>query len=328
MTNIEKFFKSDGVIQTYCNGGPISIDEIDTYLYLGNLNAAKDKNTIAKLKIRHIITIDTCPLPRTVTEQLTINNKYIQLSDQPKEDIISHLDETYDFISSAILAREAVLVHCYFGVSRSATVVIAYLMRRYNLSYREAVEKARYSRSLVCPNPGFVTQLRLYGEMGCRVDNGNMHYKVFRLNMAGDKVRKARILPKEYYDLVQPDPGTMRTQPEPNAYRCKHCRRVLAAESNILPHRANAITGERENVPLAPVFCQRTIFLEPLAWMAHVTQRPQERLHCPQCGVRVGSFSWVMGCECPCGRQVAPAFYLTPSKVDFTNAVKNIEVTI
>lgn len=78
--------------------GPVSVDEIEPGLFLGSLAAAKDIETLNKLKVSHIITIDTCPLPRNITELTQITTKFIQLSDQPKEDLLSHFDDCIHFI--------------------------------------------------------------------------------------------------------------------------------------------------------------------------------------------------------------------------------------
>ncbi|RZC39132.1 DSPc domain containing protein [Asbolus verrucosus] len=293
--------------------GPISIDLIEPNLYLGGLTAAKNVDTLLRYKITHILTIDTCPLPRKILELKHITTKYIQLSDQPQEDLLSHFDDTEAFILEG-LSKGAVLVHCYFGVSRSATVIIAYIMKKYQLTYKAAFERVEAKRSMIYPNEGFVAQLHLYKEMGYKIDPNNMKYKKFRLNIAADRVRKVKILPQTFMDLIKFDPGLTQTQPEPNVYRCKKCRRVLASESNLITHK---IGGE---------VCTKTYFLEPLAWM-NVTQTTHGKLICPKCSNKIGSFSWIMGCQCPCGVQVAPAFYLTPSKVDFTNVVKNVEMT-
>jgi predicted protein tyrosine phosphatase len=56
-------------------------------------------------------------------------------------------------------ARTAVLVHCGAGVSRSAALVIAYLMRRFTWPAERAREHCRARRSLVNPNQGFWRQL-------------------------------------------------------------------------------------------------------------------------------------------------------------------------
>lgn len=51
------------------------------------------------------------------------------------------------------------------GKSRSATVVIAYLMQEHNISPSEALSHLRQARSICEPNDGFMKQLELYGEM-------------------------------------------------------------------------------------------------------------------------------------------------------------------
>ncbi|KAK1905616.1 Dual specificity protein phosphatase 13 isoform B [Dissostichus eleginoides] len=51
-----------------------------------------------------------------------------------------------------------VFVHCLMGVSRSATLVLAFLMIAEGLSLQEAVAAVRPHRD-VCPNQGFLMQL-------------------------------------------------------------------------------------------------------------------------------------------------------------------------
>ncbi|XP_023020792.2 dual specificity protein phosphatase MPK-4 isoform X1 [Leptinotarsa decemlineata] len=294
--------------------GPPSIDIIEENLFLGGLAAAKNTEILNKNKITHILTIDTCPLPRTILELKHIVTKFIQLSDQPKEDLLSHLEEADLFIREGI-SKGAVLVHCYFGVSRSASLVIAYIMKKYQLSYQKAFEKVKNKRRIVYPNQGFVSQLKLYQEMGYKVDRTSKLFRIYRLTIAADRVRKVKVLTPEFHDLIQPDPGKEQIQPEPNVYRCRKCRRVLAGESKLILHK-----NKGEN-------CTQTYFIEPMAWM-NVTEGLQGKVLCPKCSSKLGSFSWIMGCQCPCGVQVAPAFYLTPSKVDFSNVIKNVEKTL
>ncbi|ONI14163.1 hypothetical protein PRUPE_4G265900 [Prunus persica] len=58
----------------------------------------------------------------------------------------------------------AVLVHCFAGVSRrvccSAAIITAYLMRTEHLSQQEALGSPRQSCEFVCPNDGFLDQLK------------------------------------------------------------------------------------------------------------------------------------------------------------------------
>ena len=51
--------------------------------------------------------------------------------------------------------KNNVLVHCFAGVSRSATTVIAYLMKKLQWSLLRAFNYARDCRSIINPNPGF-----------------------------------------------------------------------------------------------------------------------------------------------------------------------------
>ncbi|KAL8202234.1 UNVERIFIED_CONTAM: hypothetical protein K2H54_003843 [Gekko kuhli] len=52
-----------------------------------------------------------------------------------------------------------VLVHCAMGISRSATLVLAFLMIRENKTLVDALNTVRQHRG-VCPNSGFLSQLR------------------------------------------------------------------------------------------------------------------------------------------------------------------------
>lgn len=54
---------------------------------------------------------------------------HLKVKDSPKEEISRHFDSVCSFIKKGLERGEGVLVHCAFGVSRSATFIIAFLMR-------------------------------------------------------------------------------------------------------------------------------------------------------------------------------------------------------
>lgn len=54
------------------------------------------------------------------------------------------------------------LVHCFAGVSRSATMVIVYLMKKNGWTYFQAHAFVKKRRSVIWPNPGFVRQMKNY----------------------------------------------------------------------------------------------------------------------------------------------------------------------
>ena len=87
-----------------------------------------------------------------------IRFKGLDLDDSCVEDIGKFFDESVKFIDEAIDSGGKVLVHCLAGISRSATIAIAYIMLRHNQSVEEAVEEVRKNR-IIHPNEGFLKQL-------------------------------------------------------------------------------------------------------------------------------------------------------------------------
>lgn len=214
--------------------------------------------------------------------------------------------------------------------------------------------RVKSKRRFVGPNSGFISQLKIFYKMGYTIDPNNLKFKQYRLRQAADCMKKAKYLPLMYMNLIKHDPALEQTMPEPIAYRCRKCRRVVAAHSNLVLHKSKEIA---ENDPKAHVvidnlaikfrehsingsdtskkssekddeYCKKMYFVEPLAWMKDVTSSTQGRLSCPKCQSKLGNFSWVMGCQCPCGQQVSPAFYLVPSRVEYSTVVQNVQVTV
>lgn len=73
---------------------------------------------------------------------MLVVTKFIQIADMNREDILQFFPSCIEFIENALKdPKNSVLVHCFYGVSRSATIVIAYLMKKYSLSYQKAFER-------------------------------------------------------------------------------------------------------------------------------------------------------------------------------------------
>jgi len=91
----------------------------------------------------------------------------VPVRDHVDAPILPLLDAAVDFMHVHVSRGEACFVHCMGGYSRSATVLIAYLMKHRGLSYVDALTVAKTGRPQVKPNPGFVKQL-LEFEHRCR----------------------------------------------------------------------------------------------------------------------------------------------------------------
>lgn len=133
----------------------IDASQITRNVFLGSYKTgACARDGLRVLGITHNLILgdaETMPLPFPNE----IEYKFIQLSDHPRSNIGSYFAECIEFIQKAVKQDKKVLVNCWAGVSRSATIVIAYLITAYCLSYLEAYETVRKGRHWINPNAGF-----------------------------------------------------------------------------------------------------------------------------------------------------------------------------
>lgn len=322
--------RSGNLVREDFDSGPPSMDCVEDGLWIGNLSAALDV-MLQRNHINYILTADSCPLPNNITFMPDLKIKFVQITDLPYEDLLSHFDETYEFIQTG-QNNGSVLVHCYFGVSRSAAIVVAFLMKKYSLSYGDALERLKEKRKLVGPNNGFENQLRLYETLKYTLREDNLQYKMFRLRVTANKVAKVKIVPQDCQQVIKSDPSLITVKPDPRVYRCKKCRRILVCANNLLPH----VRGEKsswKDVKWSEDYghlniCSDMYFIEPMFWIKSVLQSESGKILCPKCNFKLGSFSWTAGSQCSCGAKVSPSFYLIPSRVDFSNIVQNLQLTV
>ena len=134
------------------------IDEITENIYLGNLCGAGDIDLLKKLGIKKVLSLlEEFGWPK-YNESDNFIHKTINVHDFDQENIIKYFGECFNFIKG----DDKILVHCAAGASRSASVVIAYIMYIKKMSYKDALEFVRSKRFVVYPNPGFRDQLQLF----------------------------------------------------------------------------------------------------------------------------------------------------------------------
>ncbi|KAM4802396.1 dual specificity protein phosphatase 4 isoform 2-T3 [Callospermophilus lateralis] len=85
--------------------------------------------------------------------------KCIPVEDNHKADIGSWFMEAIEYIDAVKDCRGRVLVHCQAGISRSATICLAYLMMKKRVRLEEAFEFVKQRRSIISPNFSFMGQL-------------------------------------------------------------------------------------------------------------------------------------------------------------------------
>ncbi|KAL4234595.1 Dual specificity protein phosphatase 3 [Mactra antiquata] len=150
------------------------IDEVYPNIYMGDMSAAMDKKLLKSLGITHII---NCSQGKTSREVNTDSGFYrdvgmkflgIKALDNTTFNMMPFFKSTSDFIDKALKGGGKIFIHCYKGVSRSATIVLAYMMLKCNIEILEATRLIRSKRK-IHPNDGFIRQLcilnrQLYGE--------------------------------------------------------------------------------------------------------------------------------------------------------------------
>ncbi|KAL3907898.1 MAG: hypothetical protein SGPRY_010007 [Prymnesium sp.] len=92
-----------------------------------------------------------------------VQYRVVDAEDRPSFEIATFFEQTNAYIQEALATPQcAVLVHCHSGVSRSAAIVLAYLMSTFGITLREALRVVRDARPSVSPNAGFEKQLVRY----------------------------------------------------------------------------------------------------------------------------------------------------------------------
>ncbi|XP_021291262.1 dual specificity protein phosphatase 1B-like [Herrania umbratica] len=135
--------------------------QIEEGLFLGSLGDASNKSALKSSNVTHILTVANLSVPSYPNDFVY---KIIEVMDREDTNLMQHFDECFSFIDEAKRLGGAVLVHCFMGISRSVTVVVAYLMKKRGMSFSQALEHVKRRRPQASPNSGFILQLQHFGK--------------------------------------------------------------------------------------------------------------------------------------------------------------------
>lgn len=174
--------------------GLVNAPELNGRLFIGDVASAFNKESLKEAGITHIVCailgMDP-PFPKKRTDSSGTQSKNdveetdethdkgmsddenldggfeyktFPLRDIPGEQIHECFQECNKYIDSVLMLNpdNKVYIHCVCGVSRSSTLLSAYLMFKEGLTAKDAVELIQNCRSKVQPNDGFMEQLENY----------------------------------------------------------------------------------------------------------------------------------------------------------------------
>lgn len=125
------------------------------FLYLGSQDCCVE-NVLKKYNVTSVLSIGI-EVPMKCAD---VTYKYVPCLDLPEANLEHSLRKCIPFIQQAKCQNRNILVHCNAGVSRSASVIIGYLILVEGYSYVEAYNIVKNARNCIQPNTGFEKQLR------------------------------------------------------------------------------------------------------------------------------------------------------------------------
>jgi len=104
----------------------------------------------------------------------------IPVQDSEYADILIHLPDACRFIQKAVDDGGHVLVHCRMGISRSATVIAAYLMSTRHIPVQKALAIIKRARPQIQPNYGFIKELHAFEACHYSVSPSDTTYRAWK----------------------------------------------------------------------------------------------------------------------------------------------------
>ncbi|WVO16219.1 hypothetical protein L204_103890 [Cryptococcus depauperatus] len=132
-------------------------------LYLGPFQASLNAGKMRSMGITHVLCIRDQKEARLIYPRFPTEFKYmtLDLSDHPNQNLITTFPRCRDFIEEALSNGGTVLAHCNGGIAVSPSVVIGYLMWKFNWTAEHALTHVQNKRYCISTIP-FQNQFKEY----------------------------------------------------------------------------------------------------------------------------------------------------------------------
>ena len=138
----------------------LNVHHIDRGVYISNIDAMRKPDKVRALGITAVVRVDD--------SERSLGNwaEDFTLFDMPLIDgstlLRADVQKAAAFIHQQVEAGNKVLVHCHAGVSRSVTMVLAYLIEYGGMSLPEALNLVVRKRPVAFPHPALVQSLIMH----------------------------------------------------------------------------------------------------------------------------------------------------------------------
>jgi|TARA_B110000305_G_C19003183_1_gene431395 protein-tyrosine phosphatase len=154
----------------YISYNEFSASDIIDNIYIGNVYDAHNIDRLNELNIKNVISAVT-GFDNIYDD--SFNHLSLNLIDNENQDIIHYFEITNHYLdniisknisSSSEKNKHKILIHCICGVSRSVTILLAYIIKKYNYTPKYALKIVQKKRNIANPNDNFMKQLWTYYE--------------------------------------------------------------------------------------------------------------------------------------------------------------------
>ncbi|CDR96947.1 dual specificity phosphatase, catalytic domain containing protein, putative [Babesia bigemina] len=228
----------------------------------------------------------------------------VNAEDASNEKLFRAFPFAFDFVEAvSTLCNGSTFVHCMMGMSRSCSLVCAYLMKKQDTTFTSVIKQLKSVHPIASPSAGFMCQLLLFYKHGFEVPNRDVFWSEY-IHL----IRHIDLDKPEEYEAKCRDPNS--EADNGTVYSCAKCRQTLFYGYNVIQHEGVADSRDAASEPCS------SVFVEPMDWMNDVDSQTG-KIMCKntRCSSKLGYYCWY-GRRCSCGHLQVPAFQIQLSKVD------------